>query len=304
MKNKNLIILLALFGFVLCSGVVSAVDLSVENYYPTPVEAGDYFTIWLKIANREENPVEGVAVRFKQSYPFSLDPGEEEELAIGALEPKSSVTKSFKIRVDKEAKEGDNNIEFEYKDCAGCLWTERSMPITVIEYQTTFDVVLQEISSDGVFIAIANIGKNQANAITVSIPEQEYFTTDLTSSSIVGNLESGDYTIAAFKILPNQISTEDRKDSLNTKKELFVQIDYTDPFGVRRSVVKQLLLNPSSLTRVSGDQTETSTQFVRKNSAQGSSFIKDIWFWVSVVLVVILFRNPIKKMYKKVRGAK
>ena len=279
---------------ILSIGFVNAIDISVENYYPSPVEAGDYFTIWLRITNHEDTSTEGSSVRLKQTYPFSLDPGEEDTVIINELGPNTGVTKSFKVRVDKEAKEGDNNLAFEYKDCSGCVWKERSMPITVIEFQTAFEVVLQEISSEGVFIAIANIGKNPANAVTVSIPEQDNFRTDLVSASIVGNLDSGDYTIAAFKILPKQM------DSRETQ-ELFVQIDYTDPFGVRRNVVKQILLNPSSLSRTGLGENGMQGRVI---SGQESKFYTNIWFWVSIVLIIFLLRKRIRKIYRKRRGLK
>jgi hypothetical protein len=281
---------------ILSTGWVSAaIGISVDNYYPTPVEAGDYFIIWLKVTNEGDNVIEDGAIRFKQTYPFSLDPGEEKEKILSGLEQKGVVIQRFRVRVDKEAKEGENYIAFEYKDCSGCVWKEKNIPITVIEFQTMFDVVLQEVTSEGVFIAIANIGKNPANAITVSIPEQEFFKTDLTSASIVGNLESGDYTIAAFKILPNQ-------RGVNEKKELFVKLDYTDPFGIRRSVVKQILLNPSSLigTSVAGEE----TQFGSSRRGQGSSLLTNFWFWASVVLIILLFRNQLKKIYRRLRRSK
>lgn len=297
MKKK--IIFLILFGIILDGILVSAIDVSVDNYYPTPVEAGDYFNVWLKITNREENAVENSAIKFKPNYPFSLDPGEKNEVVIEKLELGGSITKKFKIRVDKEAKEGDNDISFEYKDCGGCVWEEMGTPITVTEFQTMFDIVLQELSNEGVYIAIANIGKNTANAITVSIPEQDYFKTDLISASIVGNLDSGDYTIAAFKILPKQ------KERINENKELFVQIDYTDPFGIRRSVTKKIMLNPSSLGRVSVEgENVQNTQFGSRGMKQGSSFLRNIWFWVALILVIILLRKKIIKIYRKIRGLK
>ena len=290
MNKKYILIFILLFSMVLIIKTADAsLDVSVDNYYPNPVEAGDYFTVWLKVTNREETTT-SYSIKFKPSYPFSLDPGEENTIT-GEVGPKGSVTERFKIRVDKEAKEGDNDMVFEYGGCGGCVLEEKSMSITVVEFQTMFDVVVQEISTEGVFIAIANIGKNPANAITVSIPEQEYFKTDLISSSIVGNLESGDYTIAAFKILP-------LKKEIKEKQELNVQIDYTDPFGVRRTVIRKVLLNPASLSSLNTDELAAS------KTKQSSTIITNIWFWVSLVLAILLLKKPIKKFYGKLKGSK
>jgi hypothetical protein len=292
MKNKIILTLSVLISLLFSMGLVNALDISVENYYPAPVQAGEYFTIWLRVTNNEDNMVENSGIRFKESYPFSLDSTEQSEVIINKFEAKSALTERFKVRVDEQAKEGDNSIVFEYKDCASCLWKEKSMPITVVESQTSFDVVLQEITTEGVFIAIANIGKNPANAITVSIPEQENFKTDLTSAAIVGNLESGDYTITSFKISPTQRGA-------TGKQELSVQIDYTDPFGTRRTAIKQVPLNPASLNTLSTTGTSTGGFSARSGTGTTSGLLTNTWFWVSVALAILLVIGQVRRLIRK-----
>jgi len=303
MKKSFLFIFLISLVFTLNLGEASAgVTISAENYYPAPAEAGDYFDIILKITNTGDDVTDAV-VKFKQSYPFSLDPGGEEEIVINNLGAKSAVTRKFKVRVDAGAKEGDNPLTFQYKDCLGCFFEEKSIPILVMEAQTMFDVVLQEISSEGVYIAIANIGKNPANAVTVRIPEQENFVTKLISASIIGNLESGDYTLVGFQIIPKSESQgiifrrgENNTEEASNQKELIVQIDYTDPLGGRRSVNEKILLNPNSLSGVSLGAIDNVS--MRQQKSGFFSFLKDFWFWISVVLVLIIFR---KKIYNKIK---
>ena len=235
-------------------------------------------------------------------YPFSLDPGEDEEIVISQLKSGGYDTTiiKFKIRIDATAKEGENQIEFQYKDCLNCGWVKKEISVAVVESQTTFDVVLQEVTSEGVFIAIANIGKNPANAVTVRIPEQEDFRTKLVSASIVGNLASGDYTIVGFQIVPkSQLQTQSTQGSQTRKiqtnitqeKELSVQIDYTDPLGVRRSIIKKVLLNPASLSLMSsGLTTQTTTHIMGGNQ---TSFFSGTWFWISIALLVIMIGRVI-----------
>lgn len=297
MKNKIILIISVLACLAFSMGLASALDITVDNYYPTPVQAGEYFTIWIRAMNNEDNIVENSVIKFKDSYPFYLDPTEQKEVTIDKLEAKSAVTKRFKVRVDEQAKEGDNSIVFEYKDCAGCEWKEKSMPITVVESQTSFDVVLQEITTEGVFIAIANIGKNPANAITVSIPEQENFKTDLTSAAIVGNLESGDYTITSFKISSKQRGT-------NEKQDLSVQIDYTDPFGTRRTAIKHVSLNPASLSGSTTTGTTSGSFSTRTSTGTTSGVLKNTWFWVSVALAILLAIGPVRKLFGRRRVSK
>ena len=82
MKKNILYLFLVILISVFSLNIVSAgVTVSVDSYYPTPSEAGDYFNIILKITNTGESATNAV-IKFKDSYPFSLDPGEEKEITI------------------------------------------------------------------------------------------------------------------------------------------------------------------------------------------------------------------------------
>jgi len=301
MKNRIFLALSTILIFILGLVSVSAIDISVDNYYPTPVEAGDYVNVWLKVSNRGSNDVEKATIMLEQSYPFSLDPGEPTEIVIEKISAESFTIQKFKIKVDAAAVEGDNTLTFKYSDFAGSPWKSKSIPITVVESQTTFDVVLQEVTEEGIFIAVANIGKNPANAVTVRIPEQEDFKTNMVSASIVGNLESGDYTLVSFDISGKGVQktlTDETKDNsksgfdrsqmnFDDKKDLSVQIDYTDPLGLRQSVFKAISLSPTALNMasLSSDSLKSGKMGADGNS---SSFFSGTWFWISIVLTVLL----------------
>lgn len=318
MINKKIgITLLVILAFVLGLGMVSAIDISVDNYYPAPVEAGEYLNVWLKVTNPGSADAQNAIVKLKPSFPFSLDPGEPEETVISSIKAGGFVIQKFKIRVEGGAAEGDNTLTFQYADYQGEPWKVKSMPVTVVESQTSFDVVLQEMNEEGVFIAIANIGKNAANAVTIRIPEQENFRTQTVSAQIVGNLASGDYTLVGFQILSksgtqatttNQgVSAEERQQMrqqmLSEEKNLQIQIDYTDPLGERRTIFKEITLNPASLMSTSSEL-ETSTTGVRsfnRSTTSTTSFLKNTWFWISIGLIVLMIGT---KVYKKVKVKK
>ncbi|MDD5253625.1 MAG: hypothetical protein PHG05_00795 [Candidatus Nanoarchaeia archaeon] len=303
MIKRNL--LLGLGIFILSLTVVSAsVEISANSYYPSPAEAGGYVTVELKVMNKGNLPTDAV-VKFEESYPFYMDPGEQTEFTLEDIDENSVALQKFKVRIDSAAKDGENSVVFKYKDCAGCEWKEKGIPITVIEAQTTFDVVLQELNTEGVYIAIANIGKNTANAVTVRIPEQDYFTTDLISASIVGNLESGDYTLVSFQIVPKSQAivppisedetTKTPKQTSTEKQDLKIQIDYTDPLGIRRTVYESIPMSVSSLKSTSASALGTASMGVAKSS---SGFFSGFWFWAFIVLVLGIFG---KKFYPKLK---
>ena len=318
MKHKKILTtFFVILAFILGLGIVSAIDVSVDNYYPAPVEAGEYLNVWLKVTNLGSSDAQNAVVKIKQAFPFSLDPGEPEEVVISSIKAGGFVIEKFKIRVDGGAAEGDNKLTFQYADYQGDSWKEKTVPITVVESQTSFDVVLQELNEEGVFIAIANIGKNPANAVTIRIPEQENFKTQTVSASIVGNLASGDYTLVGFQILPKSeiqrtmpsegVSAEGRQQTRQQttleEQNLLIQIDYTDPLGIRRTIFKEIPLSPSSLLSVSSGlgTSTTGTGSFNRSTTSSTSLLKDVWFWISIGLIVLMIGA---KVYKRVKVRK
>ncbi len=301
MKNKSVLIIFLAMIFAFCINLVSAeVAVSVDNYYPSPVEAGDYFDVWLSITNSDGIDPGSFYLQFKESYPFSLNPGQEDTKTITNLGNVESTKVNFKIRTDAAAAEGDNQLYFQYKTCPGCTWTEIGIPITVVEVQTGFDIVLQEVNEEGVYFAIANIGKNTANAVTVRIPEQDYFQTKMISASIIGNLESGDYTLVSFEILPKDTNSLTKEE---TKQDLTIQIDYTDVYGARRSVFKNVELDTKYLTSSLSAEDLQDLQENSKGRFQGpgNNSSKTSLFIVIAIIIAAAITGLIfyKKKFKK-----
>jgi len=120
---------------------------------------------------------------------------------------------------------------------------------------TDFDVSYSETSAGETSFSVANVGNNIAYAVKVSIPEQDNYKVSGSSSTIVGNLEKGDYTIASFNIT-NPLDTEEAEGGSRESKTskasteggnltpapLKTQIEYTDAKGQRITVDKEVEL--------------------------------------------------------------
>jgi hypothetical protein len=176
------------------------------------------------------------------------------------------------------------------------LYITKIFNISIENSRTAFDAVIQEISNSEVSIAIANTGKYTANSVIVRIPEQDYYTTTGTNGQMVGNLESGDYTIVSFSLSSKIIllsnsqtqkkyqnsSTEPLQRDLNQKQNLSVDIYYTDNIGERRIVTLAL---PISLTNLNGlnstGMNNLSSNFQRKNPSSWS-----IWHILLVLIAI------------------
>ena len=91
-------------------------------------------------------------------------------------------------------------ITMEFYDQTGTKQTITSTVGMQISGTTTFDVVLQTSTSTSTTFAVVNTGANTASSVVVSIPQQPSYSTSGTSSTSLGNLEAGDYTLASFQL--------------------------------------------------------------------------------------------------------
>jgi hypothetical protein len=127
---------------------------------------------------------------------------------------------------------------------------------------TDFDVTYAESSSGQISLSVANIGNNPAYSVTVRVPQQDGFLVTGSSSSIIGNLDKGDYTIVSFTVSSSGAAgnrtgaggfQQARAGNVTgatqrTLTPLKVLVDYTDTTGERHSVEKSVPIQPSSST--------------------------------------------------------
>ena len=169
---------------------------------------------------------------------------------------------------------------------------------------TDFDVTFSESSEGETSLSIANIGNNPALSVTVRIPEQDNYRVSGSSSSIIGNLDKGDYTIVSFQISASPAGFQGRPFQGNQsfreampEGDLRVSIEYTDTTGERHIIEKMV---PISFREISSDATTTAF-YVR----QRSNPLSTIGFYGGIIVIIIigfaLFkkRESIRKKIKK-----
>jgi len=132
---------------------------------------------------------------------------------------------------------------------------------------TDFDVTFSESSAGQTSLSVANTGNNPALSVTVRIPEQENFAVSGSTSSIIGNLDKGDYTIVSFQISQSMGAGRINRTSTQTpampQSNLKVQIEYTDTTGKRHTLEKSVAIQ----FRTTSDSTTTTSGFRQQSSA-------------------------------------
>lgn len=304
------IIILSLFLFVLLTGIVAAeecdLSISLVNQDPYPAVPNSYVKVVFQVSGLENPECLGAKFELVETYPFSLDNKEGLRIVEGSTYISKYKTEwmiPYKIRVDNNALDGENEIKIRYiagnteKWVSSDNWISESFDIEIDNSRTDFDVIVQEVSDSEVAIAIANTGKNVAESVIVKIPEQENFKVTGTDGQMVGNLENGDYTLVTFEVEKNRGADSN---------ELELQIFYTDTISERRTVVKTVDLNlgatspleslVSGTNRGSFQQTSTTSQVI--------SILQSYWWAVLIVLIVagalVYRKHRQKKKQKKV----
>ena len=301
MKNNHSGFLFVLFLSVLTINFASAynsescnLDVSLVNQDPYPAIPGDYVELVFQLSGVDNSNCNGAIFEVVPNYPLSLDDNESALYKIdGSTWTSSHKTEwmiPYKLRVDKDALDGDVEIEVHYAPGSfdPDYYLNEKFTVSIQDSRTTFDAVIQEATSSDVSIAIANIGKYTANSVVVRIPEQDSFSVSGTDGQMVGNLESGDYTIVGFSVSEKTQQTQsnfnkDKTNIQNKSNNLKFDIYYTDNIGERRIVSMELQLNTGNIS-----SSIPSANFGMQRKTSSSIFTK--WYlWVLLVVIVSLF---------------
>lgn len=254
----------------------SYLQVNLVNQDPYPADPGAYVNLLFKVENRGTNNADNTTIELMPQYPFSLDPGVSSIQNLGTVNGLQTGGNAFqvryKVKVDDNALNGDNEIKLKYSDTDGSI--TQTLNVSVTNPRTDFDVVVQ----DSTTLAIANIGNNTASSVIVRIPQQENFRVNGTSAAIIGNLNAGDYTLTTFQLFSIRSNTS------NSTNNLTVEISYTDTLGIRRTFQKNVSYEFSSngLGNVTGRFTQGSQL----------SFGNGLWYiviGVAGIVIVIAF---------------
>ena len=116
--------------------------VTMLNQMPDPAEPGKYVDVRFKFENNGSKVAKNVEAEILPQYPFTLDPGTSAIKSLGSINPQqkgdNGVIIKYRLRVDKDALEGQNEIKLRYK-------TEDNVWITLPEFKINiqpFDAIL------------------------------------------------------------------------------------------------------------------------------------------------------------------
>ena len=239
-----------------------------------------------------------------------IDVGESTELEYTVVADVNAVAGLYQLNLNLKF-EAENGTSKEINTKAGVF----------VGGETDFDVTFSESSAGQTSLSVANIGNNPALSVTVRIPEQENFRVTGSASSIIGNLDKGDYTIVSFQITQAMMrGTMDRTQSRGLSDEerqrlrehfsqrnasenndLKVLIEYTDTTGIRRKLEKTVPIQFRAFTDMSQENPHGGQSMTYGRSQSVWKNPKIIGPIITLIIVIggIIFYRRIKSSKRK-----
>ncbi len=198
--------------------------------------------------------------------------GGGKQFSLGTMKAEDVASITFDLAVDIAARPGVYNIPV--KITGQNNYSTDNIIGLVVAGITDFDI--SYVETMGSFsLNVANVGISPASAVAVSLPRQKNFSITGSSTSVLGNLNPGDYTSAPFQITK----------TAGAGNVLEFEIQYTDTSGQRHTITKSLPVTLSS----------TGTQ-----SRGTSSTNYTLWIVIVVIILVLYWqRGKITTYFKK-----
>ena len=190
---KKILVLMMVFLFLVSVGYATrpdnaAIKIDSLKYEPYPVEAGQYFKVWIKVENYGNEEAEDATFILEPKFPFSLDSNEDAERNIGQLDVAEEVVLEYLIRVDDNAVEGDNEIDFKFTT-DGMAWVTHTFDIFVRTHDTMLNVQDVSVSPSSVdpgkMVTLSIKLKNMADSLIKDLrADLELTRRDVLSTSV------------------------------------------------------------------------------------------------------------------------
>ena len=248
--------------------------IDIADVVPSELVPGEKTELQFTIANLGSFPLQDLVFSWTEAEGAILPVNSDNTKHIGYIEAGASTVVEYSVLTDVNADAGlyQLDLTLEFEDESGGSRALTTTVGIVIGGGTDFDVTVSESSSEETSLYVANTGNNPAYSVTVRIPEQEQFTVEGSTSSIIGNLDEGDYTIVSFQITsastvfrglsaaedgqPFQLSEEEMQNprqefsqrNASQGTNLRVAIDYTDTTGVRQTAEKNVSLQLTNMS--------------------------------------------------------
>ncbi len=231
------------------------IEVSLINQNPDPAEPGKYVEVKWKVENIGSSNTEDVIFEILPKFPFSLDPGESATKKIGSVWGRqigdNGVMVTYRLKVDENAVEGQNEIEIKYSLNNEISWLKPGkfyinirthdailnvkkvsyapdpMPpgkktVLSIELENLADSLLKDIKISLNLITILQ------SATSISYNELPFSCFGTTNQQVIKNIGAGKTNTVEFTLIPDP-------DAGSDVYKIPITIEYSDELGTNYS---------------------------------------------------------------------
>jgi len=257
-KSIGILFIMLIVCASVCLAPISGsinIDVSLINQNPDPAEPGKYVELNWKVENIGSSNAENVIFEILPKFPFALDPGESAAKKIGSIWGRqigdNGVTVSYRLKVDENAVEGQNEIEIRYSLDNGISWQKPGkfyikirthdailnvkkvsyapdpMPpgkktVLNIELENMADSLLKDIKISLNLIAVLQ------TATSITYNELPFSTFGTTNQQVIKNIGAGKTKTVEFTLIPDP-------DAASDVYKIPITIEYSDELGTNYS---------------------------------------------------------------------
>lgn len=315
--------------------VQEATVLDVTSMSPTSITIGEATTMKFNITNNGNADLNNVLFSWTDSNNLILPVGTDNRILIPSIGAMNHTTLSVVMMASSGISPGiyPLTITMTYYDMTGTQQTVVSTVGLQVSGTTTIDLVVSTSTAGSTTFSVVNTGANTASSVIVSIPSQPNYQVTGASSASLGNLNAGDYTLASFQITSTANSTSQFPGFNRTRTNgsqfrnfsgrssfsnqsfagfsggfLLVQISYTDVFGIRQTIQKQVRMSSGSsrsFFRSSSSSSSSSSNsfsnFGQSQSTSGSS--NSLWYIgigvAGIIIIICIIQLSRKKKFSR-----
>ncbi len=256
-------------------------NVEVIHIDKTAFIPGKQSSLKFRINNVGNAPLKDITFNWENKDNTILPVGSDNTRYIRYIDVNEGFDLEYQVIADTNANPGlyKLNLYLAYTDSINGTTKQLSTIAGVyIGGGTDFDIAFSESTNGEASFSVANIGSNPAYAVLVIIPEQRSWRVSSSNSVMIGNLNSGDYTVANFKLqssantttsqntattatqdrlqeaVPNIQERSTMQRPVNKSSEMVqMQIAYTDTMGERKVIEKEVKLVLQNMEATDGE---------------------------------------------------
>lgn len=277
-------------------------DAEITNINQVTLVPGQLTPLIFTIDNVGSAPLKDLTFQWENEADIVLPVGSDNTKYIKYIDVGKQVNVSFDVIASAIAEPDlyKLDLSLSYDNyITGTTVTKTTRAGIYVGGETDFEISVADSSSGETSFTVANVGSNPAYSVSINVPEQNDWQVTGSQSSIIGNLNTGDYTIASFTLAKSSsrmsptTNTDDatiptrNSDVMGTSSTVLINVVYTDTLG-KRNVVEMEVPITSKLTAVEGTERAAGTYGMRGNRQQQSNFFQQYGWQIALTVVVIM----------------